>query len=132
MTVVRFPNPNDLPNNRPNDLRNNLPDVPADVPVDVSPADLLRRRARRRSIDQQFSAGVSAHGPSLRISCSDCCMADTNACADCVVTLLTDGPARTRAVQLNVDEATTVDLFRRVGLVPAVRHRAAENRAVSW
>jgi hypothetical protein len=120
MTVVRFPNPNDLPNNRPKD------------PANDPPADLLRRRARRRSTDQHFSAGVSAHGPSLRISCSDCCMADTNACADCVVTLLTDGPARTRAVQLNVDEATTVDLFRRVGLVPAVRHRAAENRAVNW
>jgi hypothetical protein len=64
------------------------------------------------------------------IDCSECIMADSPACDDCVVSLLSShsfqtGPytASLRVVQLDDSEANTLDLFARVGLVPRVRHQ---------
>lgn len=69
-----------------------------------------------------------------RISCGDCTMANSATCADCVVSLLTDGPTETRSVSIDADEARTIELFSRAGLVPRVRHTCerAPGRATSW
>ncbi len=72
--------------------------------------------------------------PQHHISCADCTMVNSKACADCVVSLLADGPADSRSVTLDAAEAETIDLFSRVGLVPRVRHTCdrVPGRAASW
>ncbi len=69
-----------------------------------------------------------------RISCGDCTMANSATCADCVVSLLADGPTETRSVSIDAEEAQTIELFNRAGLVPRVRHSCerAPGRAANW
>ena len=55
------------------------------------------------------------------ISCDDCVMRDTDACADCVVTFICDREPGD-AVVIDVEEARAVRLLERAGLVPGLRH----------
>jgi hypothetical protein len=56
------------------------------------------------------------------ISCSDCVMEGTDACADCVVTFLCAREPG-EAVIIDVDEARALRLLERGGLAPTLRHR---------
>ncbi len=58
----------------------------------------------------------------LLISCSDCTMEGTPACADCVVTFLCDREPD-EAVVIDVAEARALRLLERGGLAPSLRHR---------
>jgi hypothetical protein len=81
--------------------------------------------------EQQFespSTGRADQPFSLSISCGDCSMRGSSACDDCVVTLLCDGPSAQRRVDLTDDEAAAVNLFAKVGLVPASRHAGRVSR----
>lgn len=60
----------------------------------------------------------------LRISCDDCTMRESAACADCLVTYLCARDA-TDAVVLDLDEARALRRLSASGLVPEMRHRAA-------
>lgn len=57
----------------------------------------------------------------LTISCADCVMHGTDACADCVVTFLC-GRQPDDAVVIDADEERAVRLLGDVGLVPRLRH----------
>jgi hypothetical protein len=58
----------------------------------------------------------------ITISCDDCCMQDTDACRDCVVTFLCDRRPE-EALIIDAAEERAVRLLSRAGLVPALRHR---------
>lgn len=59
---------------------------------------------------------------SLYISCDECVMEGTTACADCVVTFLCDrSPGQ--AVVIDVAEVRALRLLERGGLAPALRHQ---------
>lgn len=60
------------------------------------------------------------------ISCGDCVMQGTDACADCVVTFICERDPD-EAVVIDVEEARAVRLLARAGLVPELRH---ERRAI--
>ena len=60
---------------------------------------------------------------SLTISCSDCVMADTDACDGCVVPFICDRDPLD-ALVIDVAEARAVRLLGRAGLVPPLLHRA--------
>lgn len=77
--------------------------------------------------------------PTLVISCDDCVMAGTDACADCLVPfLLGDEPAtadtagttsatptpapRPESVALDAGEVVTLRLLQQAGLAPELRH----------
>ncbi len=56
----------------------------------------------------------------ITVSCDDCCLQHTDACADCLVTfVLAREPDD--AVILDADEARAVRLLQRAGLVPGLR-----------
>lgn len=57
----------------------------------------------------------------LRISCDECVMQGTDACADCVVTFLC-GREPDEAVIIDVEEARAMRLLEQAGLVPGLRH----------
>ena len=59
----------------------------------------------------------------LVISCDTCVMAHTDACGDCMMSVLCDKPAE-GAVVLNLDELREIRLLAQAGLVPTLRHRA--------
>jgi hypothetical protein len=66
---------------------------------------------------------------SLIISCDECVMQHSDACADCVVTFLLDHDAEVDTEQgsghgivINADEARAVRLLSRAGLAPDLRH----------
>jgi hypothetical protein len=59
---------------------------------------------------------------SLEISCDDCVMDGTSACADCVVTFLC-GREPGDAVVIDVAEVRALRLLADGGLVPALRHQ---------
>ncbi len=59
---------------------------------------------------------------SLSISCDDCVMEGTSACADCVVTFLCEREPGD-AVVIDVVEARALRLLEQGGLAPALRHR---------
>ena len=61
-------------------------------------------------------------GQDLRISCDECVMEATSACADCVVTFLCDR-APHDAVIIDVVELRALRLLQEGGLAPALRHR---------
>jgi hypothetical protein len=69
-------------------------------------------------------------GNAFTISCDECVMQATSACADCVVTFLLDeSPPRERApagahVDLDREQARVIQLFGRAGMVPRLRHVA--------
>ena len=57
----------------------------------------------------------------MRISCDDCVMRDTGACADCVVTFIC-GREPDDAVIIDAAEERAVRMLARGGLVPELRH----------
>ena len=61
-------------------------------------------------------------GDVLRISCTDCTMEGTHACADCVVTFLCSREPD-EAVVIDVAEVRALRLLERGGLAPGLRHR---------
>ena len=58
----------------------------------------------------------------MLISCTDCVMEGTDACADCVVTFLCEREPG-EAVVIDVEEARALRLLERGGLAPTLRHR---------
>ena len=60
--------------------------------------------------------------PDLRISCDECVMEGTSACADCVVTFLCSREPGD-AILIDVVEARALRLLEQGGLAPALRHR---------
>jgi hypothetical protein len=58
---------------------------------------------------------------SFTISCGDCSMRATDACADCVVTFICDREPDD-AVVIDVAEARAVRLLADAGLLPRLRH----------
>ena len=59
---------------------------------------------------------------SFTISCDDCRMQGTAACAECVVTFICDREPGD-AVVIDAVEARAVRLLGRCGLVPPLRHQ---------
>ncbi|HLT15911.1 MAG TPA: hypothetical protein VK007_04345 [Acidimicrobiales bacterium] len=59
---------------------------------------------------------------SLYISCDECVMEGTSACADCVVTFLCEREPGD-AIVIDVAEARALRLLERSGLAPALRHQ---------
>jgi hypothetical protein len=59
---------------------------------------------------------------SLHISCDECVMEGTSACADCVVTFLCEREPGD-AIVIDVVEVRALRLLERGGLAPALRHR---------
>lgn len=60
----------------------------------------------------------------LCISCDECVMEGTPACADCVVTFLCDREPG-EAIVIDVAEVRALRLLEQGGLVPGLRHRTA-------
>lgn len=58
---------------------------------------------------------------SFTISCGDCSMRESAACADCVVTFICDREPDD-AVVIDVAEARAVRLLADAGLIPRLRH----------
>jgi hypothetical protein len=58
---------------------------------------------------------------SITISCDDCRLQGTDACADCVVTFIC-GRQPDEAVIIDADEERAVRLLGQAGLVPRLRH----------
>ncbi len=56
----------------------------------------------------------------IEISCDDCRLQDSEACAECVVTFLLDDAGG--ALVFDVAEARAVRLLQRAGLAPRLRH----------
>jgi hypothetical protein len=65
----------------------------------------------------------------LRISCDDCVMQNTDACADCVVTFIC-GRDPHDAVIIDADEERAVRMLARNGLMPELRHAPAPTPAL--
>lgn len=61
-------------------------------------------------------------GDAFTISCDECVMEGTAACADCVVTFICNREPDD-AVVIDVEEARAVRLLERAGLVPGLRHQ---------
>lgn len=60
-------------------------------------------------------------GKSITISCEDCLLRRSDACAECVVTYLLDhGPDD--SIVFGPGEIRAMRLFQDVGLVPELRH----------
>lgn len=57
----------------------------------------------------------------ITISCDDCRLQGTDACADCVVTFIC-GRAPDEAVIIDADEERAVRILGQAGLVPRLRH----------
>ena len=58
----------------------------------------------------------------LTISCHDCTMEGTDACADCVVTFLCSREPGD-AVVIDVEDVRALRLLEHGGLAPSLRHR---------
>ncbi len=71
--------------------------------------------------------GTEARG-TISISCDDCELQHTDACADCLVTFVL-GRQDDDAVVVDVAEARAIRMLGRAGLVPELRHPGA---AVDW
>ena len=72
------------------------------------------------------SSGHPDHGldrPVLVISCDTCIMQNSDACGDCMMSVLCDPPVD-GAVVLSLEELREIRLLARAGLVPTLRHRA--------
>jgi hypothetical protein len=61
--------------------------------------------------------------PVLIISCDTCVARDTDACSDCMMSVMCGVPAD-GAVILDIDELREVRMLAAAGLVPTLRHRA--------
>ena len=67
---------------------------------------------------------VSASGePILVISCDTCVMRNSDACGDCMMSVLCESE-ESGAVVLSLDELRDIRLLAQAGLVPTLRHRA--------
>jgi len=55
------------------------------------------------------------------VDCAECCMRDTEVCADCVVTFVI-GREPGEALVIDADAERAVRLMARAGLVPELRH----------
>jgi hypothetical protein len=66
-------------------------------------------------------ADHTSHDP-IRISCDDCVMQHTDACADCIVTFICSREPDD-AVIIDVAEERAVRMLIRSGLVPELRHQ---------
>jgi hypothetical protein len=64
----------------------------------------------------------------ISISCDDCELQHTDACADCIVTFVLRREPND-AVVVDVAEARAIRMLGRAGLVPELRHPGA---AVDW
>jgi hypothetical protein len=60
----------------------------------------------------------------LRIDCAECVMRHTSVCDDCVVTFVV-GREPGEALVIDVEEERAVRVLAGAGLVPRLRHRAA-------
>lgn len=69
------------------------------------------------------STHASSDQPVLMISCDTCVMKDTDACGDCMMSVLCEAPTD-GAVILNLQELRDIRLLAQAGLVPTLRHRA--------
>jgi hypothetical protein len=74
----------------------------------------------RSAFEAAGTLGVDARQP-LRISCEECTMHATSACADCVVTFIC-GREPDDAVIIDASEARALRLLAGAGLVPGLRH----------
>ena len=61
--------------------------------------------------------------PVLVISCDTCIMRQTDACNDCMMSVLCD-VEEFEAVVLNLQELRDIRVLAQAGLVPTLRHRA--------
>ena len=61
--------------------------------------------------------------PVLMISCDTCIMAHTDACGDCMMSVLCDSEPG-EAVIIDLQELREIRLLAKAGLVPTRRHRA--------
>jgi hypothetical protein len=61
--------------------------------------------------------------PVLMISCDTCVMRHSDACGDCMMSVLCE-EVPTGAVILNLQELREIRLLAQAGLVPTLRHRA--------
>ncbi len=59
-------------------------------------------------------------GTIISVSCDDCCLQETDACEDCLVSFVLDREPED-AVVIDVEEARALRLLTRAGLVPALR-----------
>jgi hypothetical protein len=59
---------------------------------------------------------------SLTISCDDCMLQGSDACADCIVSFVLDHDEG-EAIVIDAAEQRAVRLLHDAGLVPALRHR---------
>ncbi|HEY5251224.1 MAG TPA: hypothetical protein VIJ09_06170 [Acidimicrobiales bacterium] len=66
--------------------------------------------------------------PTISISCDDCELQHTDACADCLVSFVL-GREANDAVVVDVAEARAMRMLGHAGLVPELRHPGA---AVDW
>ena len=64
------------------------------------------------------------HEP-LVIDCDTCAMRATDACDDCVMSFLCDGPAAVGGIVLDLEEQRRLRMLAAAGLVPTLRHRVA-------
>jgi hypothetical protein len=71
---------------------------------------------------------ATEHRPTISISCGDCDLRHTDACADCLVSFVL-GREPEDAVVVDVAEARAMRMLGRAGLVPELRHPGA---AVDW
>lgn len=62
--------------------------------------------------------------PVLVISCDTCVMRDTEACDDCLVSVLC-ADADDEAMVFDFAEQRAIKMLAQAGLVPTLRHRAA-------
>ena len=67
----------------------------------------------------------------LTIDCSDCVLAATAACADCLVSFIVDRRPD-QAVVMEAEEARAVQLLGAAGLVGPIRHRPRRPVEVRW
>jgi len=67
------------------------------------------------------SPSVGSRSAGFTISCSDCVMQHTDACADCLVTYVCERDPGD-ALVVEVDELRTMRLLSDAGLVPRLRH----------
>jgi hypothetical protein len=67
----------------------------------------------------------------LTIDCSECVLAATSACDDCLVSFIVDRRPD-QAVVMEAEEARAVQLLGAAGLVGPLRHRARRPVEVRW
>ena len=75
----------------------------------------------RRSVDLTDFPWSSPEVHVIVVDCEECCMRDTEVCADCVVTFVVSREPG-EALVIDADAERAVRLMARAGLVPELRH----------